>query len=227
MTRFRSLSALVTALVLVAASVVWAQPPGGRRGGFGMMGMRGSLLGLLRSEQVQKELKLSEEQVAKVNEISEKLREEMSEQFAALRDVEDREQQRAKMTELSNAMDRKAREQLRDVMEREQTMRLYQIRMQVRPVVDSLSSRRLAGRLELTEEQQTKLAQIDKEMQAKQTELFSAMRDASDRGEFFQKFRQLRSDTDEKALAVLNDEQKEAFKKMQGEKFELEMRRPQ
>ena len=53
------------------------------------------------------------------------------------------------------------------------------------------------------------------------------MRNASDaqRSEAFQKLRQLRGAADEKALAVLSAEQKEAFEKMKGEKIELEMER--
>jgi hypothetical protein len=131
------------------------------------------------------------------------------------------------MNELNSQLDRKAREQLRDVLQREQMRRLYQIRLQVRPVVESLGNERLANRLELTDEQKKKLADIDKEMQAKQTELFGAMRDADQqqRGQVFQKMRQLRTDTDEKALGVLTAEQKKSFEEMQGEKIELQMRR--
>jgi hypothetical protein len=93
------------------------------------------------------------------------------------------------MTELSDQFDDKVREQLRDVVEREQMMRLYQIRMQVRPVVESLANRYVVRRLELTDEQQQKVADLTKEMQAKQSELFGAMRGASDeqRQEAFQK----------------------------------------
>ena len=39
------------------------------------------------------------------------------------------------------------------------------------------------------------------------------------------RIRQIRSDADEKALGVLTAEQKQSFEEMQGEKFELEMRR--
>jgi hypothetical protein len=78
--------------------------------------------------------------------------------------------------------------------------------------------------LELTDKQQ-KVADLTQEMQAKQSELFGAVRGASDeqRQEAFQKLRQLRSDADEKALAVLTAEQKEAFENMKGEKIEFEM----
>ena len=224
MTRMGRLTVLMTTLVVgltfVAAVVQAAEGP---RGGFG--GGRGSLLGLLRLEQVQKEMKLSAEQTAKVKEIVEKLGAEMRDQFATLRDIEDREQRQAKMDELNNEFDGKIREQLRDVLEREQTMRLYQIRMQVRAVVDSLSSERLAGRLEITEDQKSKLAGIRKEMLAKQWELFGSMRDASEdqRRDAFQKMRQIRSEADEQALGILTAAQKESFESMKGEKFELEM----
>lgn len=229
MTRLRSLMVLAMALVLGAAllAAVEAQAAEGQRRGPRRFLGRGSLLGLLRLEQVQKEMKLTEEQTAKIKEIVEKLGAEMREQFTALREIEDRAERRAKMTELGDQFDDKLREQLRDVVPREQMMRLYQIRMQIRPVVDSLSNRYVVRRLELNEEQQKKVAEISKEMQAKQSELFGTMRDASDeqRSEAFQKLRQIRDDADQKALAVLTAEQKEAFEKMKGEKFELEMGR--
>jgi Spy/CpxP family protein refolding chaperone len=212
-------------LVLGAAFIAAAQAQAAERSrrGFGSS----SLLSYLRMEQVQKDMKLSEEQTAKVQKVIEKLGAEMREQYTALREIEDREKQRAKITELRDQLDSKAREQLRDVLEREQMMRLYQIRMQYRPVVDSLANRFVVGRLKITEEQKKKLAEIDKEMQAKRSELFSAMRDATNeqRSKVFEKYRKLRSDTDEKALAVLTADQKAGFEEMKGKKIELEFRR--
>ena len=184
---------------------------------------------MLRLEQVQKEMNLSEEQTAKVKEVTEKLGEEMREQYAALRQIEDRQQRMEKTTALGNEFDGKLREQIRDVVEREQMMRLYQIRIQVRPVVDSLSNRYVAGRLELTDEQKEKLAEIGKDSRARQTELFGTMRDATDdqRSEAFQKLRTIRSEADEKALGLLTAEQKAAFEEMKGKEIELETRRRQ
>ena len=106
-------------------------------------------------------------------------------------------------------------------------MRLYQVRMQVRPVVDSLANRWVAGRLQLTEEQQQNVAQIAKDVEAKQSELRGGIRDATDehRTEVFQKLRTIRSDVDEKALGLLSAEQKESFEEMKGEKIELPTRR--
>jgi Spy/CpxP family protein refolding chaperone len=217
--------ALALGVALLAAAE--AQAAEGVQRGPGRGLSRGSLLGLLRLEQVQKELKLSEEQTTKVGEVAEKLGAEMRKQFTALREIEDRDQRRAKTTEFVNQLEQKAREQLGDVLEREQMMRLYQIRMQVRAVVDSLASRYVAGRLKITDEQKKKLAEIDKESQAKRFEIYSTMRDATDeqRAEAFQKLRKIRSDANEKALGVLTAEQKEAFEKMQGKKIELQMER--
>jgi hypothetical protein len=94
---------------------------------------RDSLLGLLRIEQVRKELKLSDEDAGKITELREKLRAEMREKSTALREIDDRAQRRVKMTELMDESNRKAHGQLREMLSREQMMRLYQIRMQVRP----------------------------------------------------------------------------------------------
>ncbi|OHB80326.1 MAG: hypothetical protein A2V98_24255 [Planctomycetes bacterium RBG_16_64_12] len=226
MKRIRRAMLLATALVVgeTLAAAAQAQAAEGSQRGFGRGPSRDSLLGLLRLEQVQKEMKLSEEQTAKVKHLVEKLGAEMREQYAALREIEDRDQRRAKMTELRDQFDDKTREQLRGLVEREQMMRLYQIRMQVRAVVDSLANTYVARRLELSDEQKEKVAELGEQTQAKRSELFDALRDASEeqRAEVFQKLRQLRSDADEEALALLTAEQKEAFENMKGEKIELE-----
>jgi Spy/CpxP family protein refolding chaperone len=233
MTRVRNVFVWAMALVLAAAFVPVAQgqeqaPQRTRRGPGRGLG-RDSLLGLLRIEQVQKELKLNEEQVEKVKKVSEEISAEMRKQYTALREIEDREKRMAKMTELADQSDQKAREKLRDVLTREQTTRLYQIRMQVRAVLDSLSNRYVAGKLKLTEEQKKKLAQINKDAQAKRSELFRDLRNASreQRTEAYQKYRKIRSEADKAALDVLTAEQKKAFEEMKGKKIELEMRRSQ
>ena len=225
MTRARGSVVLTIALVLTAACIAETQAQ--QRGRFGRGSSRSSLLGLLSLEQVQKEMKLSEEQTTKVQEIIKELGAEMQEQYTALREIEDRDQRRAKTTELRNQSDQKVREQLRDVVEREQVMRLYQIRIQVRAVVDSLANRYVSGRLELTDDQKNKLGEINKQLGAKQSEVYATMRDASgeQRSEAFQKLRKIRSDADAEALALLTAEQKAAFEEMKGEKIELQSQR--
>jgi len=226
MTRVQRVLVPVVALMLGAAmaATAHAQASSGPRRGFSG---RGSLLGLLRIETVQKDLKLGEQDIAKITELGSKLREEARGQFAAVREIEDAQQRRAKMTELSNQRDRKAREQLREVLSREQMMRLYQIRMQVRSAVESLANRYVARRLELTEDQQQKLAEISKAAQESRSGLFGGLRDATQeqRREASEKARKIRTEANEKALAVLTAEQKKAFEEMKGEKIELPTRR--
>ena len=228
MIRVRRVFAPMMALALGAAlaTAAVAQAPQGPQRGFDGGLSRGSLLGLLRLEQVQKELKLSEENVAKVTELREQLGAEMREKFTALREIDDREQRRTKLTELSGESDRKAREQLREVLSREQIMRLYQIRMQVRGALASLSNRFVVRRLELTEEQQTKLSELQKETRNKTSEMRQNLREQSQeqRREAMQKLRQARNEANEKALGLLTDEQKNRFEEMKGEKFELQRR---
>jgi len=232
MSRVRSYLVLTLMFAFVTASIAAAQAEAPRaRQAFG--GPRGSLLGLLRLEQVQKELKLNEEQIGKVSEIGEKLREEMREQYAGLRDIQDMQERRAKMTELSNQFDGKARGELREVLSREQMMRLFQIRLQVRGTLDALNNRWIAGRLKLTDEQKKKAAELDKATQDKISEAYSSLRNLSQEerrekmAELRDKMTKLREEAEKKALGLLTAEQKEALEKMKGEKFELPARRRQ
>ena len=222
MIRVRSLLVLAMVLLLGATFVTVVDAAEGRRRGSG----RGSLLGLLRMEQVQKELKLSEEETAKVKTFAEKHRAEMRKQYEGIREIEDREKRRAKWMELRDQSDRKAHEAIRKILPREKMIRLYQIRLQVRAVVDSLANKYVSGKLKLTDEQKAKLAQIVKDSQAARSELYGSMRDASEeqRREAYAKYRKIRSDADEEALGLLTAEQKEALEKMKGEKIELPSR---
>ena len=213
-------------LGVACLAAVQAQAAEGARRGPGMGG-RDSLMGLLAMEQVQKELKLTAEQSAKVQEVVEKLRAEMREQLASLGESQDRQQRRAAMAKVRDQFDAKLREQLGDTVPREQMRRLYGIRLQVRAVADSLASERLAERLKLTDEQRAKVAQIAKDMEGKQSEVYSSMGDLNEdqRREAREKLLKIRSDADEKALGVLTSEQKAAFEEMKGAKIELPMQR--
>ncbi|NQT37949.1 MAG: hypothetical protein HQ581_10695, partial [Planctomycetes bacterium] len=119
---------LVMGVAVALGAVLVSDAQAQRRGG----GMRGSFLGLLGVEAVQKELKLSDEHLGKVKEMGEKARAEAREKYTALGDIEDRQARYAKMRELSDGLDENARKALHEMLPREQMMRLYQIRLQVR-----------------------------------------------------------------------------------------------
>jgi hypothetical protein len=185
------------------------------------------LVGLLRLEPVQSELKLSEEQIKKADAVAETLTGEMRSQYGELRDISDPQQRRVKMVELGKQLDEKSREQLRDVLSQEQLIRLYQIRLQVRGPVYGLNHPWVAGRLELTDQQKEKVAELDKATQAKTRKAMAGLRDLSREerrekfGEIGEKLAALRGEANEQALKLLTDDQREAFTKMQGKKIDL------
>ena len=218
------LLAVVFAFVLVSIAAAEERAPGGRQG-FGRM--RGSFVEFLSLEQVQKELKLSEDQIAKVKEIGEKLRTEMREQSAGLRDIQDVQERRTKMTEASNQFDEKARGQFREVLSQEQMMRVYQIRLQVRGAVYALNNGWVADRLKLTDEQKKKAAELEKATESRVSEAYSPLSGLSQEerrermAELREKISKMRDEAEQKALGLLTAEQKETFEKMKGEKLEL------
>jgi len=223
--------AIVLPMVLLAPAQTQAaeeRARSDRRGPRGMGYFSADLLGLARTEQVQKELKLNDEQKAKVKEISDKLRAEAREQYAGLREIEDEEQRRAKMAELRDQREAKSREQLREVLPREQLIRLYQIRLQIAGPVYGLNNEYVANRLKLTPEQKEKAAEIDKTDREKRYELFRSLRGLSREEigkkmtEMRDKVGKIRKDAAKQALELLADEQKEAYESLKGEKFELQ-----
>ncbi len=226
MNRIRRMFVPSVALVLAVAVVASAQErPSGQRSRRGR-GSRSSLLGLVSLEQVQKEMKLNEEQIGKVKKVVETLTAEMRKEYAPLREIEDRAKRTAKYTELRKKFDGKAREQISAAVSREKMIRLYQIRMQVRSALESLSEKYVAGKLKLTDEQKKKLTEINAEHAAERTKLFSSMRDATreKRSEAYGKYRTLRTDAEKKALEVLTADQKKTFEEMKGKEFKLERR---
>jgi Spy/CpxP family protein refolding chaperone len=216
--------ALLLAVALVAASAALAAEG---KGPGGMMARTGSLIGLLSNEKVQKELKLTDEQIEKVKQVAEKVRGEMREKFSGLRDIQDAKQRRAKMTEIGNQADAQALKELGDALPREKRMRLFQIRLQVRGAAWALTNARTAERLKLTDEQKKKAADIENAAQEKTFEVFGAMRNLSEderrekMAETGKKIQAIRAEANKKALELLTAEQKESFEKMKGEKFEL------
>ena len=186
--------------------------------------MGGTFLGLVSQESVQNDLNLTQDQISKIEELREKTRAEMSDRFSNLGNLQSPQERRAKMTQLFDELDQQARKQLRDVLSQEQMMRLYQIRLQVRGPVYGLNNPYVAQRLELTDQQKQKAAELEKATQEKYFDLFSQLRDLSQeqrREKMAQEGEKIRKEADEKALALLTPEQKEALTKMEGKKLEL------
>lgn len=210
MKRYIPLAAL--ALFVLTASDAVAQPGGGRgrgpRGGFG-----GAML--LQQASVQKELKLSDEQLQKVTELAEKQREA----FAGLRDLEP-EERREKMAEAQKSQ----REELAKILSTEQGQRLKQIEWQ-QAGPQALANPEVAAALGLSDEQKQAVETAQTEMREQMRELFAAGPDG-DREAARAKMTELQTATNEKINKVLTAEQQTKLKELLGAPFTGEIVRP-
>lgn len=226
MRRFLRVTLPVVAVCMLASNVALAQGQGGRRGGGGGGfggGMGGGGVGfLLASPQVQKELKLSEDQVAKIGEIN-------REAFAAFgggqrgQNLSDEERQKAREERAKRAEENNKK--LLAVLDADQTTRVKQIQLWVSGAAGVGNNEEASKELKLTDDQKAALKAINDEATKKRTEMFAGGgRGASDeeRAKRREQFTSLQKDTEAECLAVLTDDQKSQFAKMRGPKFELD-----
>jgi Spy/CpxP family protein refolding chaperone len=207
---------VLAALAAVAiCSPAMAQRGGGRGFGGGRMA-GGNLLGLLGQKPVQEDLKLSDDQVKKVDEQVEKQREV----FAALRDLspEERQKEAASQAEAT-------KKNLAEILKDDQLKRLKQISLQQRGG-QALADPEVSSALNLTSEQKDRIAAIQEGVQSEMRELFQAGAAGGDREALQKKGQELRAATDQKILAVLTDTQQAKLKEMKGEPFKGELLGP-
>jgi Spy/CpxP family protein refolding chaperone len=212
---------------MMAANVAFAQGRGGGRGGFGGPGMGGAS-GLLRFEQVQKELKMTEDQVAKVGEIQ-------REMFAGFgqggggggQNLSDEERQKRR-----EEFQKKAEENNKKILallDDSQSARLKQIQLWTGGVAalagDQESAKEAAKALKLTDDQKEALKTITEESGKKSMEIGAGFRGADEeqRTKLMAQMNEIRKETEAECAAVLTDEQKAQFEKMKGPKFEFDM----
>lgn len=189
------------AMALTLALLMTAAAPGQdkkRRGGRGAGGFGGGQLMLLGQKSVQEELKLSEQQIEKVAELSKKNREG----FKDLKDLS-QEDLRKRLAETS-AANAKA---LTEILKKDQSKRLKEIGLQTRGG-SALADPEVASALKLTDEQKEKVKSIREESRGKGRGGFSP---------------EARKAAQEKLMGVLTDEQKSTWKTMTGEPFKGEI----
>lgn len=160
----------VAAALLAAFAPTDAQAQFGRRGGFGG-GFQPAALRELARDSIVQELKLTEEQQAKVRELAEtppENAEELGAIFEALREAQTDEERaaiRAEMQNLNEARDLKVEEQLRGILNETQATRLEQIVLH-RTGPGALTRADRADKLKLTPEQRQQLSDLSAERQA-------------------------------------------------------------
>jgi type 1 glutamine amidotransferase len=170
--------------------------------------MRGpSAAMLLRQEAVQKELKLSADQLKKVEALSEKMREKMQDARA----LEEPERGK-KLRELNQEND----QALAAILTPGQAKRLKQIVYQQQGTA-ALATPEVAGAIGLSGEQRQQIAKISEETATRTRVLFQpgAPPDQAARA----KVQALRKAGSDRILAVLTDAQRTAWKDLQGEPF--------
>lgn len=203
----------------------------GGRGGFGRMGGdRNSYLGLLRMDEVQADLKLTDDQKTTVREIGEEMRNAARPEGLdreSLRDASPEEQQAAfaKMREFAETQEKEVRTKLAAVLDEAQMQRLRGLWVQRSGALAALSNAEIVEQLQLTDEQKNLLSTQREEQR-------ESMRGFGRRGEggppaaegqaggnFFERMQELRKAADDAALGVLTEDQKTAYAALEGEKF--------
>lgn len=228
--------ALAIAAVGVIAETGVAQPPGQRGpGGPGgaprmMLGAPGGGVnpgGLLRLEQVQKEIELLDEQKADVDKVFEESRAAMQELMGGLRglDREQMQERRAELVQKMRAHREEVAKKLEGILLPHQLERLEQIRIQMMGG-QALNDEKVAEKLGLSDAQKEKLQQVQASAREKMREAFQEMRgqdgERPDREAMQQQMQQIREEIEKEMLDVLTSEQKEKLEKMKGEPFELD-----
>lgn len=225
--------AALLAALLLAPAMSYAQAPGGRggRGGFGGFGGgfgRGgsSISGLLRVEEVQKEIGVTDEQKAALDKAAEERRAQRGNgagfnpgEFANLS-----EEERAKrMEEFRKTMEeatKKADEQVKAILKPEQVARLNQLRIQ-QEGLGALNREEVQKELGLSEEQ---VGKIKAATEARNSGAGFGGRNFQDLSE--EDLRKMREEREartkkyeEDMKGALTADQTAAFEKMQGAKF--------
>ena len=222
MIRFSLWAGAALALVLLATSSAQAQF--GR--GFRIPATVQNIM-LMRSPEVQKELTLSEDQAKAIGTIATEMQSTAMEIISGLQDLtaEEREEEMPNVMEMVTEEAKALQDRVDEILDGEQTARMKELSLQARGM-EALADEETIAALKVTDEQQKQLAAVRDESADKRDEIFQAMiRGGGDRSKLREEMQALRKETGDKALAVLTTEQREAFEKMKGAKFEFPRRR--
>jgi Spy/CpxP family protein refolding chaperone len=204
--------AAVAVIVVVAFShVAEAQRDEGRRGRGGR-GFPVSAARLATADEVQADLKLSDEQKGKVKEINAELRDKARNAFQGGSGFEELQK-----------LNQEASGKLAEVLDGEQQKRLAGILIQLNGPI-AVYEPAVAGELNITDEQKTKLADLRESSMQTLRQAFREMRDQGlSRDEMREKHDKIRADADQKVLAELTPDQQSQLESLKGEPLEIDM----
>ncbi len=208
-----------TAVSLLLAGAAAAQQPGGPPGGFGPFG--GGLAGMIaQSKQLQDELKIDKDQMEKLNKAMAKVRDDLKDDMAKLRDRNLSQEDRAGILKKLNDANAKA---VDSVLKPEQVKRLHQIENQQAGIA-MFDKEDVQKTLKLSDSQKEKIKGINTDLQKDMRDLFQAGPGGRPGGfdpESAKKLQALQKEAMDNTLKLLNDDQKAALKDLKGEPFEL------
>jgi Spy/CpxP family protein refolding chaperone len=200
--------ALTLGTLALLASPAWAQGRGGFGGG----------AGFLAAPNVQKDLKLTDTQVGKIQETLREIREKHQDEFASLRDLSQEDRQ-AKMRGLTNTISDEVKKAL--AFTADQSKRFDQISLQTHGLM-AFGDPTVAERLKLTDHQKAKIREI---AEASRGQFGGALnKDASEqeRTDARNKRAATQKENMTKVQALLTVDQKQAWKELTGEPIEIQ-----
>jgi Spy/CpxP family protein refolding chaperone len=209
---------LSVVFVGLVVSLVVAQPrPGGGRGFGGR--------NLLVNESVQKELKLSDEQIAQIKKITDEVGEKYKDDLTKLRKGGDGKEAFKKMAEIGKKMSEDTHKQLESakILKPDQAKRFHQIEIQAKGS-QAFNESDVATALKLTDDQKEKVKTIQEDARKEMGEGFKGGKGGFDKekiAEAAKKFAAVRKETMERCLAVLTADQKKTWQELTGAPFEV------
>jgi hypothetical protein len=176
---------------------------------------------LLQNQGVQKEMHLTTDQAQRVREIVQTIRKQHEADFAGVRnaDFEEREQRTRRLTKSLSAALTKA---LADVLQPDQVKRFQQILLQQRGA-EAFSEPEVRIALKLTRAQQDQLRRLISEGVDEMRDQFVFGPGSASVQAAREIFITVRKKTLDKAMTVLNDEQRKTWKEMTGEPVEVKL----
>jgi Spy/CpxP family protein refolding chaperone len=224
---------LLKTTLILGLALLLAGPALAQRGGRGPGGGGG---GLVQNQSVQKELKLSEDQIQKVKEAVDGIRSKHQEERTALRSLQGDERQE-KSQELNKRVAEETKQALAGILSAEQSKRLKEITLQ-QEGARAFNGEEVQKALKLTDDQKDKIKTINEDAAKDMRELFpqggrrgggggGAPPDPAVMKERMTKVAALRKENLEKVTSVLTDDQKKAWKDMTGAPFEVKFEAPQ
>lgn len=169
-----------------------------------------SVLGPFADPNVQKELKMSEEQIGKLKDAITKVLEKHRDDFAKLRQMPPEEQQKKIM-----AINEEHTKAVRDVLDAKQWKRFKQIQWQSDPIgVGSLQDPDLQKELKLSDEQKKKIESAFNDANKKMQEMEKSRESSPEKAQAVIK------DLQKKVNDVLTEEQQKNLKELKGPPFQ-------